>query len=197
MCGVRKTLENHRDFVISKVKETPKETHALIYRYNKHRTVFEKAMIDEGIDYAVYGGVRLLERKHIKDVLAFLMVYLNRRDVVSFNRILTIYPGIGPKTAKRLMKYDLEDTDRLNNEKTDYVDKVRDILSSKGSKEELLASVIELYKSIYELIESDYYTFSDIKDDFRLLTDLLESYSSLENFIINLILDPVVDLKRE
>jgi DNA helicase-2/ATP-dependent DNA helicase PcrA len=98
------TLERHRDYVVSKIKEFPDEAHALIYRYNKHRIIFEKALIDEGIDYVVYGGVRLLERKHIKDVLAFLMVYLNKLDVVSYNRILTIYPGIGPKTAKRLMK---------------------------------------------------------------------------------------------
>lgn len=190
------TLESHRDFVLSKIKEKPEESHALIYRYNKHRTVFEKAMINEGIDYAVYGGVRLLERKHIKDVLAFLMVYLNRRDVVSYNRILTIYPGIGPKTAKRLMKYELKDTDRLNDEKTAFVGQVRDILTTKVNKDELLSLVIKLYMSIYDLIESDYYTVSDVKDDFQLLTDLLQSYESLENFIINLILDPVVDLKK-
>jgi len=190
------SLESHRDAVLNRIKEKPEETHALIYRYNKHRTVFEKSMISEGIEYVVYGGVRLLERKHIKDVLAFLMVYLNKRDVVSFNRILTIYPGIGPKTAKRLMKYDLKDTDRLNAEKKDYVVNVRSILTSVGTKDELLQSVITLYKSIYELIESDYYTFSEIKDDFKLLTDLLKSYDSLENFIINLILDPVVDLKK-
>lgn len=189
-------LESHREFVLNKIKEHPEQGHALIYRYNKHRTVFEKALISEDIDYAVYGGVRLLERKHIKDVLAFLMVYLNRRDVVSFNRILTIYPGIGPKTAKRLMKYDLKDTDRLNDEKVGYVTQVRDILESKKSKDELLAAVINFYMSIYEHIESDYYTLSDIKDDFKLLTDLLDTYATLENFIINLILDPVVDLKK-
>lgn len=189
-------LESHKDFIMSKVKENPEASHALIYRYNKHRTVFEKAMISENIDYAVYGGVRLLERKHVKDVLAFLMVYLNRRDVVSYNRILTIYPGIGPKTAKRLMKYELKDTDRLNDAKKEFVDNIRGILTTEATKDELLASVIKLYLSIYELIESDYYTLSDIKDDFKMLTDLLASYETLENFIINLILDPVVDLKK-
>lgn len=189
-------LESHKDFVINKIKKKPEESHALIYRYNKHRTIFEKAMINENIDYVVYGGIRILERKHIKDVLAFLMVYLNRRDVVSFNRILTIYPGIGPKTAKRLMKYDLNDTDRLNEEKTSYVENVRNILNSQVTKEELLASVIELYKSIYELIESEFYSFEDIKDDFQMLKELLASYDSLENFIINLILEPVIDLQK-
>lgn len=190
------SLESHRDFILDQIKASPQKRHALIYRYNKHRTVFEKALIDENIDYAVYGGIRLLERKHIKDVLAFLMVYLNRRDVVSYNRILTIYPGIGPKTAKRLMKYDLEDTDRLSVEKKAYVKGIKQVLVSEVPKEALLASVIKLYMSIYDLIESDYYTLSDIKDDFRMISELLASYETLENFIINLILDPVVDLKK-
>lgn len=190
------SLDSHKDFVLGKVKENPEETHALIYRYNKHRNVFEKALINEGIEYVVYGGVRLLERKHVKDVLAFLMVYLNRRDVVSYNRILTIYPGIGPKTSKRLMKYDLNDTDRLNDDKTEYVISIRDFLKSEGTKDQLLESAINIYKSIYELIESDYYSYEEIKEDFKLLTDLLQTYESLENFIINLILDPVIDMKK-
>ncbi len=190
------SLESHKDFVMNKIKEKPEESHALIYRYNKHRTVFEKAMINDNMDYAVYGGVRLLERKHIKDVLAFLMVYLNRRDVVSYNRILTIYPGIGPKTAKRLMKYELKDTDRLNDEKKAFVDQVRDLLTTERNKDDLLSAVIDFYMSIYDLIESDYYTKSDIKDDFKMIKDLMATYASLENFIINLILDPVVDLKK-
>ena len=190
------SMEEHRAFVLDKVKSNQQESHALIYRYNKHRTVFEKAMITEGIEYVVYGGVRLLERKHIKDVLAFLMVYLNRRDVVSYNRILTIYPGIGPKTAKRLIKTELRDTDSINEEKAGYVEKIRDILNSQTTKEELLDSVMALYESVYPQIESDFYTFDDIKDDFRLVKDLLKTYDSLENFIINLILDPVVDFKK-
>jgi len=190
------SLASHKDFILEKVKATPEEKHALIYRFNKHRTVFEKAMIDEQIDYVVYGGVRLLERKHVKDVLAFLMVYLNRRDVVSFNRLLTLYPGIGPKTARRLMKYDLKDTDRLNEEKTAYVGQVRDVLASQVPKEALYKSVVKLYMEVYDLIENDYYTYEEIKEDFKMIGDLLESYESLENFIINLILDPVVDLKK-
>lgn len=189
-------LESNKDYILSEINKYPNESHALIYRYNKHRSVFEKAFLDEGIEYLVYGGVRLLERKHIKDVLAFLMVYLNRRDVVSYNRILTLYPGIGPKTANRLMKYDLKDRDRLNDEKNAYIDQVRSILDFQGTKEALLEQVMILYKDLYEAIESEYYTYDEIKEDFKILEDLLETHDSLENFIINLILDPVVDYKK-
>jgi len=191
-----KSMEEYKDFIISNIKSNPKASHALIYRYNKNRTVFEKAMIEENIEYSVYGGIRLLERKHIKDVLAFLMVHLNRLDIVSYNRILTMLPGVGAKTAKTLIKNDLNDISRLSGQKLHFVSQIRDIINSQETKEVIYKNICDFYFSIYEYVESEYYSKEDIEDDFKLIRDLIESYDSLHNFIINLILDPVVDLNR-
>ena len=46
------------------------------------------------------------------------------------------------------------------------------------------------------MIESDYYTKEEVAEDFKLVRDLLVTYESLENFIVNIILEPVVDLKK-
>ena len=190
------SLEEHKVFILDRIKAEPNKTHALIYRFNKNRTVFEKALISENIDYVVYGGVRLLERKHIKDILSFLMVYLNRRDVVSYSRILTMLPGVGGKTAKRLIKTDLEDMSHLKGEKYNRIKTIKDLLASQEDKEALLKRTIDFYFSIYEAIESEYYTIEEIEDDFKLIQEMLETFDSLENFIINIILDPVVDLRK-
>jgi len=189
-------LENHKAFIMESIKKNDKGTHALIYRYNKNRTVFEKALISENIDYVVYGGVRLLERKHVKDALSFLMVHLNRRDVVGYNRILTLLPGIGIKTAKRLIKTNMDDISHLKGQKHALVQNVKDILDFDGDKTELFDTICTFYFSMYENIESDYYTKEEIADDFKLVRDLLVTFDSLENFIVNIILDPVVDLKK-
>ncbi len=190
------SLESHKVFVLDQIKQNPDKTHAMIYRYNKNRTVFEKALIAENIDYVVYGGVRLLERKHVKDALSFLMVYLNRRDVVGYNRILTLLPGIGVKSAKRLIKTNMADISHLKGEKFQRVGQVKDLLDFQGDKLDLFDQVCAFYFSIYESIESDYYTKEEIQEDFKLVRDLLATYDSLENFVINMILDPVVDLKK-
>lgn len=190
------SLEAHKVFILDHIKAQPTKTHALIYRFNKNRTVFEKALISENIDYVVYGGIRLLERKHVKDILSFLMVYLNRRDVVSYNRILTMLPGVGAKTAKKLIKSDLGDISHLKGEKHDRINSIKEILSSKEDKEVLLKKTIDFYFSIYDAIESEYYTIEEIEDDFRLIKDMLVTFDSLENFVINIILDPVVDLTK-
>lgn len=190
------SLEKHKTFVLENIKKKSDKSHALIYRYNKNRTVFEKALIAENIDYVVYGGIRLLERKHVKDILSFLMVYLNRRDIVGYNRILTLLPGIGVKSAKRLIKTNMADISHLKGEKYDHVKAVKNLLDFNGDKVDLYNNICAFYFSIYEVIESDYYTKEEIAEDFKLVRDLLVSYDSLENFIVNIILEPVVDLKK-
>ncbi|MBN2794244.1 MAG: ATP-dependent helicase [Clostridia bacterium] len=190
------SLEKHKDFIINNIKAHRDETHALIYRFNKHRTVFEKALIQEQIEYSVYGGIRLLERKHVKDVMAFLMVYLNRRDVVSFSRILTLVPGVGPKTARYLIHSELNDFSKLSGAKLNDLMKIRNILTSRMEKSELFDKVCEFYFSIFEHVASEFYTREEIAEDFKLIKELLNQYESLHNFIINLILDPVVDMHK-
>lgn len=190
------SLESHKQFILDHIKKNPSRTHALIYRFNKNKTVFEKALIAENIEYVVYGGIRLLERKHVKDLLSFFMVYLNRRDVVGYNRILTLLPGIGVKTAKRLIKTDMASLDFLKSDKREWVQKVKDILTFNGEKEALFDEVTAFYFSIYENIESDYYTKEEILEDFKLVRELLETYENLENFVVNIILEPSIDLRK-
>jgi len=191
-----KSLEEHKLFILNKIKESPKKTHALIYRYNKNRTAYEKAFIEEGIEYSVYGGIRLLERKHIKDVMAFLMVYLNNLDIVSFNRILTLLPGIGPKTARKLIDNRLQDLKSIPLSKRHDLEKIKELLECRDEKEVLFQKICNFYFDIYEHVESTVYSKDEIRDDFKLIRELMSSYSSLDNFVINLILDPVIDMHK-
>lgn len=190
-----KSLQAHKEFILDSIDRYKEDSHALIYRYNKNRTVFEKALIEKGVDYSVYGGIRLLERKHIKDVLSFLMVSLNRRDVVSYNRMLTLLPGIGPKTAKKLMESNLENKKGLSKDKITYIENIEALLLLEP-KELLFDGVVKFYMKLYEYIESDVYSKEDMLDDFTLVREILVTYHSLHNFIINLILDPVIDMHK-
>jgi DNA helicase-2/ATP-dependent DNA helicase PcrA len=190
------SLNEHKQLILDQIDRHPQKTHALIYRYNKNRTVFEKAFIEKKIDYTVYGGIRLLERRHIKDVLAFLMTYLNRRDVVSYNRILTLVPGIGPKSSRRMIDTDMKDLTSFGGQKGQYLHQIKTILSMKVKKETLYKMVCDFYFTLYDQIGSEFYTKEEIQEDFKLVGDLLGEYDSLHNFIVNLILDPVIDMHK-
>src|SRR5690606_35549478 len=50
-----------------------------------------------------FGGMKFVESAHIKDVLAFLRIAANPKDVVSWYRVLLLHDGVGPKTAQKIL----------------------------------------------------------------------------------------------
>jgi DNA helicase-2/ATP-dependent DNA helicase PcrA len=72
---------------------------AILYRSNAQSRVFEERLLQTGIPYRVYGGLRFFERQEIKDALAYLRLCQNQEDDASFDRIVNQPPrGIGERT---------------------------------------------------------------------------------------------------
>ncbi len=72
---------------------------AILYRSNAQSRVFEERLLQTGMPYRVYGGLRFFERQEIKDSLAYLRLTLNREDDASFDRVVNQPPrGIGQRT---------------------------------------------------------------------------------------------------
>jgi DNA helicase-2/ATP-dependent DNA helicase PcrA len=73
---------------------------AVLYRSNAQSRLFEERLINEGIPYRVYGGLRFFERAEIKDALAYLRLIASRHDDPSFERVVNLPTrGIGAKTV--------------------------------------------------------------------------------------------------
>ncbi len=60
---------------------------SVLYRTNAQSRVIEEVFIRQGIPYLLVGGVRFYERKEIKDVLAYLRLLLNFKDVLYRKRV--------------------------------------------------------------------------------------------------------------
>jgi DNA helicase-2/ATP-dependent DNA helicase PcrA len=74
---------------------------AVLYRSNAQSRVFEERLIQYGVPYRVYGGLRFFERAEIKDALAYLRITSNRNDDASFERVVNHPPrGIGERTLE-------------------------------------------------------------------------------------------------
>ncbi|HHH42878.1 MAG TPA: DNA helicase II [Gammaproteobacteria bacterium] len=77
----------------------PRSAHAILYRSNAQSRVFEERLLQAGIAYRVYGGLRFFERQEIKDALAYLRLCENHEDDASFDRVVNQPPrGIGERT---------------------------------------------------------------------------------------------------
>ncbi|HSH40934.1 MAG TPA: DNA helicase II [Arenicellales bacterium] len=79
---------------------------AILYRSNAQSRVFEEILLDAGMPYRVYGGLRFFERAEIKDALAYLRLAASRRDDPSFERVVNLPTrGIGNKTLDQVREY--------------------------------------------------------------------------------------------
>ena len=92
-------------FVTERIRELTQEDSfrrsdiAVLYRTTAQSRAFEEALIQAGIPYRVYGGLRFFERAEIKDAMAYLRLIVNRHDDPSFERAVNQPPrGIGAKT---------------------------------------------------------------------------------------------------
>ncbi len=75
---------------------------AVLYRSHRYSQELEVELTRLGIPYTIRGGLRFMERAHIKDTLAFLNFLHNPRDTVSLARMLEMVPGVGVKTVNRI-----------------------------------------------------------------------------------------------
>ncbi len=71
---------------------------AVLYRANYLSREVEKVLIENRINYVIYGGLRFYERMEVKDILSYLRM-ITRADDLAFIRIINSpRRGIGPKT---------------------------------------------------------------------------------------------------
>jgi DNA helicase-2/ATP-dependent DNA helicase PcrA len=99
------------DFVVSRLRDwsdqgNPRSESAVLYRSNAQSRVLEESLINAGLPYRVYGGLRFFERAEIKDALAYLRLISNRDDDSSFERIVNRPTrGIGARTVEIMRAY--------------------------------------------------------------------------------------------
>lgn len=87
----------------------PKYDHsdfAVLYRTNAQSRALEDRFRRRGLPYQIVGGVRFYERREIQDVLAYLRLIANARDMDAFDRVVN-YPrrGVGRTTLERLAAF--------------------------------------------------------------------------------------------
>ncbi|ENP0827394.1 DNA helicase II [Vibrio parahaemolyticus] len=97
-------------FAVNKIKEWQDKGGALndaamLYRNNAQSRVLEEALIQAGLPYRIYGGMRFFERQEIKDALAYMRLMANRNDDAAFERVVnTPTRGLGDKTLETIRR---------------------------------------------------------------------------------------------
>jgi DNA helicase-2/ATP-dependent DNA helicase PcrA len=98
-------------FIVDSIKDYYRKNNAyldcaILYRSNAQSRVLEEALIQSGIPYRIYGGLRFFERAEIKDALSYLRLVANRHDDGAFERIINMPTrGIGETTLSALRSH--------------------------------------------------------------------------------------------
>lgn len=76
---------------------------AVLYRTNSQAASLEQVLMNRGIKYRIYGGIRFYRRLEIKDCIAYLRLATNLNDNLSCLRLLeNTGKGIGKTTLERI-----------------------------------------------------------------------------------------------
>ncbi|HLB43485.1 MAG TPA: DNA helicase II [Gammaproteobacteria bacterium] len=95
-------------YIVHRIRERymtgkPLRDSAILYRSNAQSRVIEETLMQFGIAYRVYGGLRFFDRAEIKDALAYLRLIANPHDDIAFERVInTPTRGIGDRTLTTL-----------------------------------------------------------------------------------------------
>jgi len=100
--------DDQADFVVRQIlghREggIPLRRQAVLFRASHHSILLEAELTRRNIPFHKYGGLKFIETAHVKDLMAFLRLAENPRDVVAGSRALELLPGIGPTKARQLM----------------------------------------------------------------------------------------------
>lgn len=80
------------------------DSFAVLFRMNAQSRLFEEALRMASISYTVVGAFQFYERKEIKDIIAYLKLFVNPEDEVSLLRVINMPKrGIGSGTMTKLM----------------------------------------------------------------------------------------------
>lgn len=173
---------------------------AVLFRNGRDSFDLEVMLNRKNIPYIKYGGQKFTEAAHVKDVLAHLRVLINPKDLISWNRVLMLIDGIGPKTAEDLFAWAHQGGDPFRPaDAPGASDKYLVQLKALG---QLFAQLKKLSGSVTEQLQAvvDYYAifckkrFDDHPKrmkDLETFVDISGTYRSLEAMIEEIALDPI------
>jgi len=178
---------------------------AVLFRSAYHSYELEIELTKRGIPFVKYGGLRLLESAHVKDFLAFLKILLNPQDFLSWNRILLLMEGIGPRTAEKIINLlkkeplpfsqikilSLSPSPELKR----FLDLYLRLRPYENTPSEILGEIWGFYEPLFQRIYYEDYN-RRIKDVEGLFA-LSEKYETLDEFLSDLILEPIETAELE
>ncbi|MHB8338638.1 MAG: ATP-dependent helicase [Ignavibacteriaceae bacterium] len=194
-------------YIVEKILELreegiPLKGIAVLFRSSFFSFDLEIELSKANIPFQKFGGMKFIETAHIKDVLAFLRIAANPKDVVSWYRVLLLHEGIGPRTAQKILdelaasqltiKTDPSsvNSSRHNEKITKLFQLLYKIHTDQSLPSEKLQLVLDYY---HPLFKDKYDDFNKRNKDLEIFQNIAEKYKSLDSLLSDMAIEPIID----
>ena len=159
----------------------------------------EAALIEKAIPYVFMGGTSLLKAAHVRDLLALLRVVINQRDEVAWMRYLTLFKGIGDRTAERWIQQIAACSDlsqvttflyRAKPEPQGPAMPVMHVLSGEQTPVAVVQAALDAMTPLLS-VKYQFEQWEQRVRDLELLVRVAERFRSLDAFVEEFVLDPL------
>lgn len=188
-------------FVVQRVLElreegVPLNDIAVLFRSSFHSFDLEIELNKAGIPYVKFGGFKFMETAHIKDVVAYLKVLENPRDVIAWNRIMLLVDGVGPRTADKvigdILKQKINGSFWLSyndypDKLTDLFNVIREIASGDIPPSDKVGIILRHYTPQFKHKYDDY---RKRQKDLEMFQTICERYKSVGSLLSDMALEP-------
>ena len=190
-------------FIAQKILElreegVPLSEVAVLFRSSFHSFDLEIELSRKGLPFIKRGGVKFIETAHVKDLLAHVRVIANPLDTVSWNRVLMLVEGVGPKKAHDLLAAIVKSGQPF--------DVLRGVGGRSGQGLKNLASTLEslsgaedrspseqvnhIYEYYLPILKEQYDDYPKRTRDLDHLHTIAEGYPGVNEFLADLALEP-------
>jgi DNA helicase-2/ATP-dependent DNA helicase PcrA len=201
-------------FIVEKILDlreegVPLKDIAVLFRSSFFSFDLEIELTKANIPFQKFGGMKFLETAHVKDVLAFLRIAANPKDVISWYRVLLLHEGIGPKTAQRILdelatsrltiKANPESNTFFSEEASPHKhsDKIAGLFqllyklhTEKSLPSDKAQQVMDYY---YPLFKNNYDDYNKRNKDLEILLNITENYKTLDTLLADMAIEPIID----
>ncbi len=175
---------------------------AVLTRASWASSFAQTSLTINNIPFVVVGGVKFSERRHIRDIVAFLRIVINPVDASAWNRVLRLAEGVGNVRAKEVIRgiderggvVDMNEFQGKDfyltlslYEKFYRTENLQNALP-----EDLIKKINEFYDRMLKRSESDTDYFRR-SQDIETLIQVASSYHKLEDFLSDFSLEPPSD----
>lgn len=177
-------------------QQIPFHEMAVLYRAGYHGNYLQAELLKRRVPFVVYGGIRFTERRHVKDLVAYLRIVLNPMDAIAWHRILQLLPGVGKVSARKIMEHvrrhhgQLEPAEFGRKKFAEALTALQKALET-AKAAQAPASQLEILRKYYlPLLKGVASDYLQRLPDLDLLLDLAGKYEKLERFLTDFALEP-------